>query len=1133
MTATRPLIRAQPETANPFDPTLSIWVSASAGSGKTTLLTRRVLRFLLESPVPNILCLTYTRAAAAEMQGKIHERLADWAVMEESQLRDNIADLFGFMPDQARIRHAQRLFTHILDNPEQMRVMTVHAFCQYILHSFPLEAGLLPHFSLLEGAKIAAFEDEVMAEFLAAIQRDAQLGADLKIISSGQSSGRLRTLFRQMFYDRAAWQRFWRAMPDAERYRAELLRLSALDDVDEKGVLAEFVRGFPAAHMQALAEILDGINKTAKANAAIIRAFMAREDRGAHFADYAEAFLTKEGTVTSRLVPADLRKQHPDYAEILEREGARVEMLARRLAAARFIERQCAFYRLMKVLDTRAADYKRRHAVLTYDDLIIRTRDLLSNPELSGWILYKLDRAIDHLLIDEAQDTSPDQWRVIMCLLDEFLSGKGARSDVNRTLFVVGDEKQSIYSFQGADRETYLAIRNKLFSRMAEVERPMLPLDRHQSYRTVSPVLQYVDAVFVEEEARRGVSEAAIQHQSVRAGKPGYVELWPPVIDQRQPSPEPWAPPLQREDYQPAEVILAERMAATIRGWLDAPMMLASQQRAVTPDDVMILLQKRSRLLFPIVRALKDAGIPVAGVDRMVLAEQAAVQDVLSLLRFLLLPQDDLALAEVLRGPFIRLDDAALFELAYGRENTLWQRLQTHPVGTGAADWLHALLDATDYVTPFMLLNRVLFQPCPADQISGQHALTLRLGADAVDPLEELLALSLRHQESATPSLQLFVQSLSETEEESKRELGKITGQVRILTVHGAKGLEAPIIFLPDLARDPHRNAEAASLYWNAAGYPLATGEDDHLLVPMAAAKETARMAREEEHRRLLYVALTRARDVMILCGMAKEGARMAAPWHDLCRKAMERLGADTLPTHDENHVWSYGDRSALVAMPPLAAAPVAAAVLPDWLRRVAEAEKDRQVINPSQIGMHAEKIMPPQKRAQGYQRGSLLHTLLQMLPDIPADQREAMAINWLTRQTGRDEKSARVDALEVMKVLADPVFAPIFSAASQAEVPIIGELNGRIISGQIDRLVIADEYVLVVDYKTNRPPPEKLGDVPEPYLAQMAAYQQLLSLLYPGKKVRCALLWTHIPRLMELDRAALARGATILQKAS
>ncbi len=1120
---------AIPRNLEAFDPTGSAWVAASAGSGKTTLLTNRVLRLLLEATTqkakpPAILCLTYTRAATAEMQNRIYSRLEGWAVASDEDIDKELRAIFDLTPTKDLIMHARRLFAAVLDDSFRVRVMTVHAFCQYVLHRFPLEAGVSPHFRLLEGEAANLFHNRLFTDFMAEVAKSPDLQAALNVVAENKAASTVQEMLHEMLENQPLWEKFWRER--GRDYAAKLSGLTGLHNETEESILADAIKNTPITRIQIMAKALGDAGGTLSMDSAeIIASWLADEkNRAAHFHYYVRAYLTKENEPNKRLPVKAMVTDYPDEAEEFRREALRVQAVMQRLALARFHARQVAFIQLARRLFDMQAALKQEQGVLSYDDLIAKTRAVLTAPGISGWVLYKLDFAIDHILVDEAQDTSPAQWDIVLALLEDFLSGAGAREETTRTVFVVGDEKQSIFSFQGADRANYLQVRDVLLARLKASERKVTPIRQHASFRTASAVLDFVDAVFAEEEAREGVSDEAIRHVAARTKAPGFVELWPPLEPEDAPPMEPWTPPLAREDYKPVEVKLAERIAATIKGWLDDGLWLSSENRPLDAGDVMILLQSRKKFLFPIVRALKDAGIPIAGVDRMVLAEQAAVQDVLAMCRFLLLPQDDLTLAEILRGPFIRISDDELFKLAYNRAGSLWDAVQQN---AGIADYLRLLLAQTDFIGPYELISQILFRACPADALSGRHALTSALGPDAIDPLDELLAAALEFQTQQSSSLQLFVHAISHDDRQIKRELSTVTGQVRVLTVHGAKGLEAPIVFVPDLLRDPTQGENSAAIVWNEDGLPLNTGDD---APPLAAAKTGRDELVREENRRLLYVALTRARDGMILCGRRAK-KKTDEPWFEYAQAAMQRLNAKA-----ENDIWRYGQNDVLVPPPAKAAkTPVNTVELPAWARRAPATETRQTIINPSDIAHSNEAALPPftNGKTDNYLRGTILHRLLQFLPDIPADAREETALGYLIRQTNQSHDDCRRDASEVLRIMNDPIFAPIFSAQSRAEVPLAGRLNGRPFSGQVDRLYVSDTEVWVVDYKTNRPPPTSLADVPENYLAQMAAYAQLLAQIYPAKHIRCALLWTHLPKLMELDSAALARGAAILNKAA
>lgn len=1116
---------AENSPENGLDITRSAWVSASAGSGKTTLLVTRVLRLLLASPtLPKMLCLTYTRAAAAEMQNRIYKELGLWASLGDDALRERLQRQGGAAAayptiSQALLERARCLFAAVLDQASHIRMMTLHAFCQMVLQRFPLEAGLTPGFSLLEGTGLERCREAVFAAFFSATRQQPDLAAAFNRFAAGQSSDRTMAMLGEVFFHPAKWQDFLSSVAD---YEPQLRRELGLGDASLESITRDLLRAY------------DGLT------AAGIEAHL-------------QGFFTKEGSLRQRNCPPN-----PEAA---------VAFVEKR-AALQFLQLQCDYAHCATVLFTLLEAWKARHNCLTYDDLIRHTRTLLTTRANAAWVLYKLDGGIDHLLIDEAQDTSPEQWQVVFALLEEFFSGEGVRA--NRTVFVVGDEKQSIYSFQGADRSVFLAKQAEMAARMAAAGKRFTLLDRSQSYRTTPAVLTFVDAVFADAGAGRGVGSKTLRHHAARHQAAGYVELWEPFAGDPPPPISPWQPPLAREDRQSAPIKLAERIAATIQRWLREGYWLESENRPVAAGDVMILLQRRSSLLAPLVRALKDAAVPVVGVDRMILGQQAAVQDVLGLCRFLLLPEDDLTLAEVLRSPFIRLDDSQLFDLSHHRPASLWARLSSQAEYAAVTAYLKGLLAVTDYLSPFYLLHKLLFTPCPADAVSGQHALTLRLGLDAVDPLDELLNAARRYETLETPSLQGFIQHMTETGQEVKREMSKAAAQVRILTVHAAKGLEAPIVFVPDLQVNPNKKGGSTTpLQWYHApqagitGWPLCLGGDYDALPLLAAMKAQQRQAQEEENRRLLYVAMTRARDILILCSAggsadkiskgktAKQAGEKNAGihWQDFCANAFAQLASQTttLLAEDGMRIQRFGAPAALqrrgVAAPSVATPPT----LPDWTRQQVPPEAAPALLHPSRTAP-GEATLPPllgsKQRGGGdpglYHRGIMLHRLLQCLPEVPPPRRAAVAMQFLRQQSplhphdSPTEHEARcaADAAEVLAILNHPAFAPLFSPDAQAEVALVGTLDGRRIAGQIDRLLVTPTEVWVVDFKTNRPPPQNPAAIPASYLSQMAAYAGLLEQIYPQKRLTAALLWTHIPSLMPLSPEMLARGRAFFKQA-
>ncbi|WP_026869153.1 double-strand break repair helicase AddA [Inquilinus limosus] len=1138
------LIRPDPTATQrrASDPARSVWVGASAGTGKTKVLTDRVLRLMLAGTPPDrILCITFTRAAAAEMANRIAATLARWATLPDDALQLALADLMGAPPGTEVQTEARRLFAKVLDVPGGMRIQTVHSFCQSLLRRFPVEAGLPPQFELIDDRSAGEMLERVRRQVL----EDEGLGWAVDRIAAAVGAEEFGEIVRALVAERGRLTRLLDEHGGLAPLVAQIRQLLDLPAGATRDSLLQEACADSALDCDALraaAEALMAGGKTDQERGGMIAAWLAdAADRTAGFAVYVGAFLTADGTIRARLATQGVAKT-PGVLEALQAEAERILALTERLRAAETAEATEALLALGAALIERYRAEKTRRALLDYDDLILQTASLLERPGKSAWVLFKLDGGIDHVLIDEAQDTSPEQWRVVAALTEEFFAGLGARSDVERTVFVVGDEKQSIFSFQGADPAEFARMRAVFDRRIRAAERPFEIVPLETSFRSVSAVLELVDAVFARDPALDGVAPKPPHHfvSERRRLDGGLVELWPLVGPSESDEPPAWEPPTEQRGISDPGARLARLIAARIAGWLRDGALLESKGRPIRPGDILILVRTRNRFFVELMRALKAANVPVGGMDRMVLTEQLAVMDLMALARFLLLPEDDLSLAELLKGPLFGFDDDRLFALAHDRPGTLWGAMaaSADPAVKAARDWLTEILDRVDFQPPFELFSGVLARPCPGDPVSGRRAMLGRLGPEAEDPLDEFLTLALGFERQLPPSLQRFLHWLETGETEVKREQEQGDGQVRIMTVHGSKGLQAPIVILPDLVGMPRGGARAGEkILWPDEALPVP------LWAPRAAARppvyreamERADRRRDQEYRRLLYVALTRAEDRLYLCGhyATERGKPAEGCWYHLCR--------DGLATHPDAETASIdgiegeglrlhrpqADRPA--GPEPVAPAVIAEALAPDWLHRPAPPEPEpTRPLTPSRPEVEPPARSPLEGGDQGrFRRGALIHALLQALPELPPEAREAAARRYLARpQHGRDEAEQAEIVETTLAVLDQPGFEALFGPGSRAEVPVVGLIGGRALSGQIDRLVVTPDSVLVVDYKTNRPPPASIESVPRAYLAQMAAYRAALRLVYPGRTVRCALLWTEGPRLMELPPETLDRHA-------
>ncbi len=1119
------------------DPAISAWVAANAGSGKTSVLVDRVTRLLLAGTRPGgILCLTFTKAAAAEMALRLNRRLGKWALHDDRTLTAELMDLLSRPVTAADLDTARRLFARTLEAPGGLRLQTVHAFCEALLKRFPVEAGIPPHFSVADDARAADLLNAARDQVLRRATDDSELNAALLFLAERLNDGRFAGLLKALLNKRRDLVQLLEGEGGAAGAIAHLAGILGLPvGATREKMLAGHVAAMPLADLRRAVNALVQGGKTDMERATLLAPVLAANmPVGRLEAEWLPAFFTKEGEPAKRLATKKAEDAAPDILAILGDEQARLIALREQLNALTILQATSALLRISETLLEAYAQAKRARGLLDYDDLILRSRDLLVEPTRVAWVMFKLDQGIDHILVDEAQDTSPDQWRVIEALAEDFFAGAGARPGL-RTVFAVGDAKQSIYSFQGARPKAFLDMRDH-FRRVAEeAGATFRTLPLQMSFRSTPAILRLVDEVFAVPEAQAGVVEAGdvLRHRARRNTAPGRVELWPALRPPEHEEAEAWDAPLDYVGADDPRVTLARRIANQIKAWLGAEW-LPGQGRTVAAGDVMILVRRRNAFFDAMVRELKLAGVPVAGADRMQLAEQIAVLDLLALARFCLLPDDDLTLATILKGPLFNFSEDDLFALCHERPETLWRNLRKradeHPAWRAAADELGSLLLRADRGTPFSFYAELLGAG------GGRQRLLARLGLEADEPIDEFLAATLNFEREATPSLQGFVAWFGSHAGEVKRDLDQGRDEVRVLTVHGAKGLEAPIVILPDTCDLPKLREDEGLLWQEGHGNQptmlLWPPRQEFDVQQSTALRQSRQAAQREEYRRLLYVALTRAKDCLIIAGYlnrqtAKNGPS-AESWYGLVAAAFDRLTGVTtltLPWGDEARRFENAGEMAAAAKPADAARQ--AEPLPAWCRTTPAAEPSPPL--PLAASRPVREAAPPPspalpQRGAGLLRGKLIHRLLQSLPDLPPEARADATARFLAHPSHGLEPIAQAElAREVLAILADPDFAPVFTAEARAEAPLVGRIGQRIVVGRVDRLIVMPDRVLVVDYKTDRPPPADAASTDIAYLSQMALYTALLRSIFPRHTIGAALLWTFAPRLMHLPPDLLA----------
>ncbi|MBP0484287.1 double-strand break repair helicase AddA [Sagittula salina] len=1105
-------------------PSHSTWLAANAGSGKTRVLTDRVARLLLEGVDPShILCLTYTKAAATEMQNRLFKRLGGWAMLAEPALRAELDQLgVETQPTPAFLQDARTLFARAIETPGGLRIQTIHSFCAALLRRFPLEAQVSPQFKEME---------DRAAELLRAdLLEDIAQGPDrllLEAIAPYLSGDNTEPLLRALTAHRATFL----DPPTPEDIRQHY---GLPPEASAETLLGSIFLGSEARLVADLIPAFQQGGKTEQGLADTLKTFRAADAEG--LTVLKSVVLTQGGTLRKNFPTKPTRRNFPDLCEAYDQLAARIEAAletekaldaaARDIALTAFAARFVPAYERAKLL----------RGWLDFDDLITRARDLLSNEKVADWVLYKLDGGIDHILVDEAQDTSPVQWQVIERLAHEFTSGEGAR-DTRRTIFVVGDKKQSIYSFQGADPREFDRMREDFRERLKNTDAPLVNSELAFSFRSAEPILRVVDNTFAH--ALESGFDGAL-HRAFKDRMPGRVDLWPVVDKVKDDADGEWHEPLDRQASTHHTVILAKRIARFIRQTIDAHHPIPEEvdhsgtyvPRAVHAGDFLILVRRRGPLFREIIRAAKQEGLPIAGADRLKVMAELAVRDIIAVLKFLETPEDSLSLATALRSPLFGLSEQDLFTLAHGRPRKyLWEVLRDSdaPYVTVLKD----LLRNTDFLRPYDLIDRILTHH------KGRRLLIGRLGAEAEDGINALLQQALSYEQTEVPTLTGFLEWAQADNLEIKRAPDSKGSTLRVMTVHGSKGLEAPIVILPDCAKpdtsvkaDLLRDPEGVVWKQTAAQQPAR----------QSAAIDAAKTREAQERDRLLYVALTRAEKWLVVAAAGDLGKDGDA-WYDQVQRGMGASAA--VP-----HVFDYGDLGAGEGLRVESG---------DWVTPPADlptVAEDEQPVYPTEIDL---PLPPPPvpavtrspsdlggaKALPGAEgdteevalaRGTALHLLLETLAALPAPLRAEAGPSLLAELEQNPDTALIRDQLplilaEVLSVLDTPALARVFDDHALTEVPVSAELPGiGRIHGIIDVLRVTPGTVTVVDFKTNRTVPATPADVPEGLLRQMAAYHAALAQLYPGRSIETALLWTatahYMPLPHDLVTQALDRAA-------
>ncbi len=1146
--------------ARASDPASSAFVSANAGSGKTHVLVQRVIRLLLANvPPEKILCITFTKAAAANMAERVFSTLGHWVTLDDNALDAAIREAGIPHPDRKLRLRARELFACALETPGGLKVQTIHALCTRLLQQFPFEANVPARFAVLDERDQNEMMERANLGVLLEASRDPDSvrGRALTTAMACAADVTFKDVVREACLSRDHFMAWTDAAGSIDAAVAQVSAELGVDPGDTiEDVEREIVDGpyLRRPGWEDIAAALEGGGKSDFDQAARFRAALVSSG-STQVDEYLGVFLTDERSPRKSVVTKKFSESNPAIGRLFEAEIVRIAPLIERRRAVTIRDRTQA---LLHIATAAAANYRREkqeRGLLDYDDLIDKTLSMLDRVS-SGWVHYKLDRGVDHVLIDEAQDTSPRQWDIVAHIISEFTSGEGARDGVVRTIFAVGDEKQSIFSFQGAAPHEFDSRRRALDNKFRDAGLKFDPISFTYSFRSGAAILQSVDHVFRDEAIYRSIHAANAYpvHETLADAGPSLIELWELQLPDKRDDLEGWRAPFDGVSATSPEVKLAKRIQAEIRRLVESGTMTghAGDRRPLRYGDMLVLVRRRGNAFDAVIQSLKHAGIPVAGADRLKLTEHIAIIDLMNLTDALLLPQDDLALAVALKSPLFGLSDDDLFTLAWQRKGSLRSALHDHAATRGKfADALSRLERcerrfATE--TPFAFYAWLLGGD------GGRARILKRLGHEANDALDEFLQLALSYERKAPASPQGFMAWLRTADLEVKRDMEISRDEVRVMTVHGAKGLEASVVFLVDTTSSPADTQRPKLVHLpkgdtasHTSGIVVWAGRKADDSVAVAAARAAMLGEIEDEYRRLLYVAMTRAADRLVVggCMPGNMNSVRKFSWYDLIVKGLANSGLQMQEIEAQDGVIKRYARPEDVAVATAAAAtPVtgAAIELPSWLHTAAPAESPvDSVLRPSYPAEGESRSVRTgeslQLRVRAVQRGTLVHRLLQSLPDITAERRRDAALKYLIRNADSwsdGEREALADG--VLALIGEKRFAAVFGPGSRAEVSIAGRLerpgqSPALVSGQIDRLVVSQSEVLIVDFKTNHNPPKLPAEAPNTYVRQLALYRAVLRKLYPQRPVRAALLWTGTPELMEISTPALdAQLAAIIR---
>ena len=1046
------------------DPEISTWVSASAGTGKTKILTDRVLRLLLGNSAFNkILCLTFTNAAAGEMQERIVASLAKWSKANDSELRDDLYRTLGRRSNTSECTKARQLYELYLRSNERINVQTIHAFCQTLLKKFPLEAGISPSFKIIDETKSYSVLQQIKKSLLSR--------ADLEPINNYLTAN-----FHEITIDEILTE----IVKRKTNFSNNVSKINNIYDESQK-IIAELQKNEDQNYQSILQHPVVQNIAGFDLSATQVKKF----------------FLNQDGQKKKRIVSQKIAKPESSLHDDLEQIQHQIYLLDQ-AERSRHLEHYSS---LLSILSTSIIEayeaYKSSKGLLDYDDLIIYAGRLLKSSSAKEWVLYKLDGGIDHLLVDEAQDTSAAQWQIIEAIIEEFYAGDSADKEKNRTVFVVGDEKQSIFSFQGADVASFARMNRLLQQKMTSGGKKFENINLEISYRSAKEILEVVHQVFdrISNQMPDLFTAPLTQLNPFRTNHSGSVELWPLCISDKTDE-DFWKITMHDDDNRSTKTDLAQKISHYIKNQIASARIIPATGKLIAYSDFMILFRKRDEFTYEVIKALKNDNMEVAGLDRISLEENLAVLDLLAIAKFALNTDDDLNLASLLKSPLINLTEKELYDIATSREKlSIWNYIKS--LASTNKNYQNLYNKLKVFIELFNRSNVSNFFQYLVDVLGYREILNSACGLDSNDAIDELLYACNDFASQNDMSLQSFIFWLENYNTSIKRN-SSTSDKIRIMTLHASKGLQAPFVILCDTNSIP---TGSDRFLWDANGKTLSAKNSSYVPDYYKILKEQKQNKEYAEYLRLLYVGMTRAEDHLIVCGYQGGKNLPENCWYQLVRSAMTEIATKK---EDATLVYGQADETHTVTKDRESELSNIELFTPGVQNKI-----------PNYQESYSSKIIASPISAKdplGY--GLVFHKILE--DSLNVKDLGIMSAHPLIKTL--DIKSQNRIQSSIEKIVANREFSQLVQKDIKTEITLGTHTKSGIRIGRIDLMVIDVNEITIIDYKSDISPPSGNEAIPENYSQQLLTYREMTREIYPNRLIRTIILWLQNGTLQTIN---------------